>query len=87
MAVDTNKMEQFLGKFVNDLGAAVHAGLVVIGDRLGLYKALAAGPLLLAGFDQIAGRTETLRFQTIQSPGRIGEGQGPIRHLPAGRPL
>jgi SAM-dependent methyltransferase len=45
MAVDTNKMEQFLGKFVNDLGAAVHAGMVVIGDRLGLYKALAAGPL------------------------------------------
>jgi 2-polyprenyl-3-methyl-5-hydroxy-6-metoxy-1,4-benzoquinol methylase len=45
MAVDTNKLEQFLGKFVNDLGAAVHAGMVVIGERLGLYKALAAGPL------------------------------------------
>src|SRR5580692_11449385 len=45
MTVDTEKMEQFLGKFVNDLGATVHAGLVVIGDRLGLYKALAAGPL------------------------------------------
>ncbi len=45
MAIDANKMEQFLGKFVNDLGAAVHAGMVVIGDRLGLYKALAAGPL------------------------------------------
>ena len=24
MTVDANKMEQFLGKFVNDLGAAVH---------------------------------------------------------------
>ncbi len=45
MTVDANKMEQFLGKFVNDLGAAVHAGMVVIGERLGLYKALAAGPL------------------------------------------
>jgi 2-polyprenyl-3-methyl-5-hydroxy-6-metoxy-1,4-benzoquinol methylase len=45
MAVDTNKMEQFLGRFVDDLGAAVHAGMVVIGERLGLYKALAAGPL------------------------------------------
>jgi 2-polyprenyl-3-methyl-5-hydroxy-6-metoxy-1,4-benzoquinol methylase len=45
MAVDTHKLEQFLGQFVSDLGATVHAGMVVIGERLGLYKALAAGPL------------------------------------------
>ncbi|HTS36881.1 MAG TPA: class I SAM-dependent methyltransferase [Candidatus Solibacter sp.] len=45
MAVDNDKMHQFLGKFVSDLGAAVHAGMVVIGERLGLYKALAGGPL------------------------------------------
>ena len=45
MAVDTKKLEQFLGQFVADLGATVHAGMVVIGERLGLYKALAAGPL------------------------------------------
>jgi 2-polyprenyl-3-methyl-5-hydroxy-6-metoxy-1,4-benzoquinol methylase len=48
MAVDTKKLEQFLGQFVNDLGATVHAGMVVIGERLGLYKALAAGPLTAA---------------------------------------
>ena len=45
MTVDTQKLEQFIGQFVTDLGATVHAGMVVIGDRLGLYKALAAGPL------------------------------------------
>jgi 2-polyprenyl-3-methyl-5-hydroxy-6-metoxy-1,4-benzoquinol methylase len=45
MTVDTKKLEQFLGQFVTDLGATVHAGMVVIGERLGLYKALAAGPL------------------------------------------
>ena len=45
MAVDTKKLEQFVGQFVTDLGATVHVGMVVIGDRLGLYKALAAGPL------------------------------------------
>ena len=45
MTVDTRKLEQFLGQFVNDLGATVHAGMVVIGERLGLYKALAASPL------------------------------------------
>lgn len=48
MAVDAKKLEQFLGQFVTDLGATVHAGMVVIGDRLGFYKALAAGPLAAA---------------------------------------
>src|ERR1700688_131841 len=48
MALDTKKLEQFLGQFVNDLGAAVHAGMVVIGERLGLCKALAASPTELA---------------------------------------
>jgi len=48
MAVDQKKLEEFLGKFVNDLGATVHAGMVVIGERLGLYKALAGEPLTAA---------------------------------------
>jgi len=43
--IDNDRLNAFLGQFVTDLGAAVHAGMVVIGDRLGLYKALAAGPL------------------------------------------
>ena len=44
MAVDTGKLQEFLGRFVADLGATVAAGSVVIGHRLGLYQALAAGP-------------------------------------------
>src|SRR2546430_13512430 len=44
-AIDMNKLNAFIGQFVNDLGASVHAGMVVIGERLGLYKALADGPL------------------------------------------
>ena len=48
MSVDQKKMEAFLGKFVQDFGATAHAGMVVIGERLGLYKALAAGPLSAA---------------------------------------
>ena len=36
----------FVGQFVGDLGATIAAGNVVIGDRLGLYRALAErGPL------------------------------------------
>ena len=42
---DTEKLNQFLGRFVADIGAAYHAGMVVIGDRLGLYKALLDAPL------------------------------------------
>lgn len=42
---DMDKLHLFLNKFVGDLGAAVNAGLVVIGENLGLYRALAAGPM------------------------------------------
>src|ERR1700687_5386933 len=56
MAVDSKKMDEFLGRFVNDLGAAVHSGMVVIGERLGLYKALAAGPMTPA---ELAAKTGT----------------------------
>src|SRR4051794_40907433 len=38
------RLDQFMGGFVGDLGAAVHAPLIVLGDKLGLYRALAEGP-------------------------------------------
>jgi SAM-dependent methyltransferase len=57
MALDETKLNDFLGRFVGDLGAAIAAGAVVVGDRLGLYRALAAaGPLLP---QQLAERTGT----------------------------
>jgi SAM-dependent methyltransferase len=55
-AVDMNKLNAFVGQFVTDLGATVHAGLVVIGERLGLYKALARGPATSA---ELAVQTHT----------------------------
>lgn len=45
MPVDTEKLNAFVGHFVGDLGAAFHAGMVVIGERNGLYKALAQRPM------------------------------------------
>jgi SAM-dependent methyltransferase len=45
MAVSEDRLMEFVGKFVGDLGATMAAGGVVLGDRLGLYRALAAGPL------------------------------------------
>ena len=44
MAVDQDKLMAFLGKFVGDLGATMAAGGVLIGERLGLYRALAGKP-------------------------------------------
>jgi SAM-dependent methyltransferase len=55
-AVDQAKLEALLGRFVNDFGAAGFAATVVIGDKLGLYQALAAG---LATAAEVADRTGT----------------------------
>jgi 2-polyprenyl-3-methyl-5-hydroxy-6-metoxy-1,4-benzoquinol methylase len=41
--IDEGKLEQFMNQFVLDMGAAATAPLVLIGDRLGLYKAMADG--------------------------------------------
>lgn len=43
--IDMGRLNAFVGQFVTDLGAAVHAGMVVIGERLGLYKELADHPM------------------------------------------
>ena len=56
MAVDEQRLNAFLGKAVGDLGAAVSAVLVSIGDELGFYKALAAGPLTVR---ELAAKTGT----------------------------
>jgi SAM-dependent methyltransferase len=45
MAIDPDRLNAFLGKAVCDLGAAISAVLVSIGDELGLYRALANGPM------------------------------------------
>jgi SAM-dependent methyltransferase len=54
--LDMNKLNAFIGQFVGDLGAAVHAGMVVIGEKLGLYKALATGAMTSA---ELAVKTKT----------------------------
>jgi SAM-dependent methyltransferase len=56
MAIDEQKLNTFLGKAVCDLGAAVSAVLMCIGDELGLYRELAKGPLTP---EELARRTNT----------------------------
>jgi SAM-dependent methyltransferase len=55
--IDDIKLQAFMGQAVSELGATLGAALVVLGDRLGLYKAMAdAGPLSSA---ELADRTGT----------------------------
>ena len=58
MPINEDKLNRFMQQALGDLGATLHAGMVVIGDKLGLYKALAAsGP---ADPAELAGRTGTV---------------------------
>jgi len=55
----TRSLDDLLAQFVGDLGATMAAGNVVIGDRLGLYRALAdAGPLTSADLASYTGTSE-----------------------------
>jgi 2-polyprenyl-3-methyl-5-hydroxy-6-metoxy-1,4-benzoquinol methylase len=55
--IDEKKLNEFMGRAVGDIGAALSAALVLIGDELGLYKAMATlGPVTPA---ELASRTET----------------------------
>jgi SAM-dependent methyltransferase len=55
--IDEEKLNQFVGTMVGDLGATMNTALIRIGDKLGLYRAMAgAGPLTPA---ELAERTDT----------------------------
>ena len=57
VAIDTEKLMGFVFRAVDEVGATLNTALVVMGDRLGLYRALAgAGPLTPA---ELAKRTST----------------------------
>src|SRR5882724_6382098 len=57
MPLDTDKLNAFIGKALGDLGAAFGAALVIVGDKLGLYKAMdGAGPMTPA---ELAAKTGT----------------------------
>lgn len=58
-AIDQAKLDEFMGRAVGDLGAAVSGVMVYLGDRLGLYKAMAgAGPLTPAALAERTGTDE-----------------------------
>jgi SAM-dependent methyltransferase len=59
MDVNPDRLNTFIGKMLGDVGAAMNASLMLIGDKLGLYKALAAkGPLTAAELAQATSTSE-----------------------------
>jgi SAM-dependent methyltransferase len=55
--IDQSKLHDFVMKAVGEMGAAMNAALIVVGDKLGLYKAMAgAGPMTSA---ELASKTQT----------------------------
>ena len=55
--IDERKLNDFMGKVVNDLGATSSTVLVIIGDKLGLYKAMADSKPISS--EELARRTGT----------------------------
>jgi SAM-dependent methyltransferase len=57
MPVDEAKLQKFMEKMVGDLGAAMGAALVIVGDKLGLYKAMAGAGAISSA--DLAAKTAT----------------------------
>ena len=58
MAIDEQKVEDAFGKVFGELGVAITGPLIVLGDRLGLWAAMAgAGPMTP---DELAAKTGTV---------------------------
>jgi 2-polyprenyl-3-methyl-5-hydroxy-6-metoxy-1,4-benzoquinol methylase len=56
MNLNTEKLESLLGTVVNEIGAASNAALVILGDKLGLFRALSQGAMTSA---ELAKKTGT----------------------------
>jgi SAM-dependent methyltransferase len=72
MAVDETKLNQFLGMAVGDLGAAISATLILVGDRLGLYRELAKGALTPGELAQRTGTNERYVREWLGNQGAGG---------------
>jgi 2-polyprenyl-3-methyl-5-hydroxy-6-metoxy-1,4-benzoquinol methylase len=74
--IDGDKLMQFVFQAVDEVGATLNTALVVMGDRLGLYRALAgAGPLTPAELAERTGTAERYirEWLNAQAAGRYVE--------------
>src|SRR6476620_2862504 len=68
-SVDQNKLNQFVGQMLSDLGGASSIALVRMGDALGLYKTLhAKGPMTCAELGKTATVNERYLREWLSQP-------------------
>ena len=73
MPIDPSRLEAFANQALADIGAAWTAGLVALGDRLGLYRAMAgAGPLTTAEIATRAGISERYAREWLAAQAAAG---------------
>jgi SAM-dependent methyltransferase len=71
--IDQAKLDSFMGQFVGDLGAALSVATVLVGDRLGLYKAMADGePVTPAALAARTGTDERYLREWLSSQAASG---------------
>lgn len=71
--LDEAQLNEFAGRFLTDLAATHHAATVVIGDRLGLYRALAeTGPATSAVIARAAGCDERYTREWLNAQAASG---------------
>ncbi len=84
MPLDMQKLDVFIGRFVADLGATFNAGLVVIGQSLGLYKSLATTPQTSSELAKATGTDDRLE-DNLNPVGRVFYGVSTLVCTPASR--
>ena len=72
MTLDMTRLEPLLGTLVNELGAAANAALVLTGDKLGLYRALAGVSLSSAELAKKTGTNERYIREWLSSMAASG---------------
>ena len=86
-AIDEGKLEAFMGHAVEDMSAAMSAVMSRLGERCGLYAAMAhAGPLTSAQVAERAGCDERYVRDSILNPkGQVAAGYEPVMPTFAGQ--
>ena len=88
MQTMTTELEQLIGKVIGDLGGTANAALVIVGDRLGLYRTLAAiGPASSYELARKTGTHERYIREWLCRPGGLGlrrlrPGHQAVQHVP-----
>ncbi|EJN14404.1 hypothetical protein PMI42_02050 [Bradyrhizobium sp. YR681] len=73
MEVNSDRLNAFMGKMITEVGAAMNASLVLLGDKLGLYRTLAAkGPMNSAELASATGTNERYVREWLASQAASG---------------